>query len=145
MLPGVAKDRAFLSMYREKIANVPLFSGLSDREIRTLAQRADQVAVPKGTTIVTEGASGGEFYVLLSGGAKVTRGDRTVRKLGPGDSFGELALSAGTPRRASVTTTEPSDLMVLMRRDFIALLDDFPKMTRKMLSALAAWVADQEA
>jgi CRP-like cAMP-binding protein len=132
-------------MYREKIANVPLFSGLSDREIRTLAQRADQVTVPKGTTIVTEGANGGEFYVLLSGGAKVTRSGRTVRKLGPGDSFGELALIAGSPRRASVTTTEASDLMLLMRRDFLGLLDEFPKMTRKMLSALAAWVADREA
>jgi len=53
-------------------------------------------------------------------------------------------LLAGTPRRATVTTTEPSDVMVLVRRDFIALLDDFPRMTRKMLTALAAWVAVRE-
>jgi CRP-like cAMP-binding protein len=131
-------------MYREKIADVPMFSGLSDREIRSLAQRADQVSVPAGTKVVTEGTTGREFFVLLTGGAKVSRRGRTLRKLGPGDSFGELALIAGTPRGATVTTTEPSEMMVLMSRDFLALLDDFPRMTRKILTALAAWVAAEE-
>jgi CRP-like cAMP-binding protein len=140
----VAKDRAFLQMYRERISNVPLFSGLSDRELRSLAQRAEQVSVPKQTALVTEGAAGVEFFVLLSGAAKVTRHGRTLRKLGPGDSFGELALIAGTPRRATVTTTEPSDVMVLVRSDFIVLLDKFPRMTRKMLTSLATWVAERE-
>jgi CRP-like cAMP-binding protein len=140
----VAKDRAFLQMYRERIANVPLFSGLSDRELRSLSHRAEQVSVPESTTVVTEGEAGNEFFVLLQGAAKITKRGRTVRKLGPGDSFGELALIAGTPRNATVTTTEPSELMVLMRRDFIALLDDFPKMTRKMLTALAAWAAERD-
>ena len=140
----MARDRAFLQMYREKIAEVPMFSGLSDRELRTLAQRAEQVSVPKGAAVVTEGEIGREFFVLLSGGAKVTRNGRTLRKLGPGDSFGELALIAGTPRGATVTTTEPSEIMVLLRRDFLVLLDEFPRMTRKILTALAAWVAARE-
>jgi CRP-like cAMP-binding protein len=131
-------------MYRERISSVPLFSGLSDREVRSLAQRAERVSVPQGTTIVTEGERGFDFFVLLSGGAKVTRRGRTVHKLGAGDSFGELALIAGTPRRATVTTTEPCEVMVLARRDFIALLDDFPRMTRKILTALAEWVAERE-
>jgi CRP-like cAMP-binding protein len=131
-------------MYRERVSTVPLFSGLSDRDLRRLAQLAEQVSVPEDTTLVTEGASGVEFFVILAGAAKVTRRGRTVRKLGPGDSFGELALLAGTPRRASVTTTEPSELMVLVRRDLIALLDDFPAMARKMLTSLAEWVAERE-
>lgn len=140
----MARDRAFLQMYRERLTNVPLFSGLSDRELRSLAKRAEQVSVPKGTTLVTEGKTGVEFFVILSGAAKVTRGGRNLRKLGTGDSFGELALIAGTPRRATVTTTEPSEIMVLVRRDFIALLDEFPGMTRKLLTSLAAWVAERE-
>jgi CRP-like cAMP-binding protein len=85
-----------------------------------------------------------EFFVLMSGHAKVTKRGRTVAKLGPGDSFGELALLAGTPRRATVTTTEPTELMVLVRNDLLALLDDFPRMARKMLTALATWVAENE-
>lgn len=138
------KDRAFLTMYRERIATVPLFSGLSDREVRSLAQRAEQVSLPEGMTVVQEGTSGNEFFVLLKGGAKVTKRGRSVGKLGPGDSFGELALIAGTPRAATITITEPSELMVLARRDFIALLDDFPQMTRKLLTGLAAWIAERE-
>jgi CRP-like cAMP-binding protein len=140
----MAGDREFLKMYRERIANVPLFSGLSDRELRNLAQRAERVSLPEGATIVKEGASGSEFFVLMSGAAKITRRGRTVRRLRPGDSFGELALLAGTPRNATVTTTEPSEVMILLRRDFIALLDDVPRMTRKMLTALATWVAARE-
>jgi CRP/FNR family transcriptional regulator, cyclic AMP receptor protein len=143
-LPRVAKDRAFLQMYRERIADIPLFSGLSDRELRSLAHRAEQVSVPTGTAVVTEGTNGVEFFVVMSGSAKVTRRGRMLTKLGPGDSFGELALLAGTPRRATVTTMEPTELMVLVRSDLVALLDDFPRMTRKMLTALATWVAERD-
>jgi CRP-like cAMP-binding protein len=131
-------------MYRERIAEVPLFSGLSAREVRSLAQRSRELSFPGDKTIVAEGARGVEFFVLLSGNANVTRGGRTVGRLGPGDSFGELALIAGTTRQATVTSTEPCELMVLMRPDFLALLDEFPRMTRKMLTALATWVTDQE-
>jgi CRP-like cAMP-binding protein len=140
----VARDRQYLQMYRERIKNIPLFSGLSDRELRSLAHRAEQVPLPSGTAVVTEGQNGVEFFVLMSGSAKVTRRGRTVGKLAPGDSFGELALLAGTPRRATVTTTEPSELMVLVRSDLVALLDDFPRMARKMLTALATWVAERD-
>jgi len=131
-------------MYSERVANVPLFSGLSKREVRSLAQRAREVSLPAGRVIVAEGGRGVEFFVLLSGEAEVTRRGRTVGKLGTGDSFGELALIAGTSRQATVTTTAPSELMVVMRPDFLALLDEFPLMTRKMLTALATWVADQD-
>jgi CRP-like cAMP-binding protein len=140
----MARDRKYLQMYRERIANIPLFSGLSDRELRSLAHRAEQVSLPSGTAVVTEGENGVEFFVVMSGSAKVTRRGRIVAKLAPGDSFGELALLAGTPRRATVTTTEPSELMVLVRGDLVALLDDFPRMARKMLTALATWVAERD-
>lgn len=139
----MAKNRALMQMYRERISEVPLFSGLSVREVRSLAQRSRELTFPAEKTIVVEGARGVEFFVLLSGKANVTRRGRTVGTLGPGDSFGELALIAGTARQATVTTTEPCELMVLMRPDFLALLDEFPNMTRKMLTALATWVAAQ--
>ncbi len=140
----MARDRAFLQMYRDRVSDIPMFSGLSDRELRSLAQRAEQISLPAGTEVVTEGAAGVEFFVVMTGGAKVTKRGRTVAKLGPGDSFGELALLAGTPRRATVTTTEPTELMVLVRNHLVALLEDFPRMTRKMLIALATWVAERE-
>jgi CRP-like cAMP-binding protein len=130
-------------MYRERIAHVPLFSGLSDKELRTLAQRAEQISLAADTTLVSEGEPGNQFFVLLTGGATVVKQGKTVHRLAPGDSFGELALITGTPRTASVITTEASEVMMLLRRDFIALLDDFPQMTRKMLTALANWVSEQ--
>jgi len=51
----MARDRQYLQMYRERIANIPLFSGLSDRELRSLAHRAEQVSLPSATEVVTEG------------------------------------------------------------------------------------------
>jgi CRP-like cAMP-binding protein len=47
---------------------------------------------------------------------------RTVRTLGPGDAFGELALIFGVPRTATVTATEPLETAVLGRQDFAALV-----------------------
>lgn len=143
MLRAVASDRAFLKLYRDRVAVVPLFSGLSDKELRSLAKRADQLSVVEGSVLVAEGGYGSEFFVLLSGAAKVTKNGRTIRKLGPGDSFGELGLIADLPRTASVVITEPSELMVLARPDFNKLLDEFPRVSRKMLASLAALFAEK--
>ncbi len=141
----MARDREFLQMYREQLANVPLFSGLSDRELRSLAKRAEQVSVAKGTALVTEGRIGVEFFVILVGSREghATAGDlaqarnrRLLRRArvdrghaetGDGDYHrAERSHGVGAPRLS------------------VALLDEFPGVTRKLLISLAAWVSRTE-
>ena len=81
-----------------------------------MARATDEVSVPAGKDIVTQGSLGHEFYLIVDGKAEVSRDGTTVAELGPGQYFGELALLDGAVRNATVTATEPTDLLVLGQR-----------------------------
>jgi CRP-like cAMP-binding protein len=119
------------------IRHVPLFGQLSKSEISEVAKIADEVDVKEGRVLTREGDRGNEFFVLLSGGAEVKQGGRRVNLLGPGDFFGEIALVSRSPRTATVTTTAPSDLLVITGTNFRALLDHSPRIQLRVLEALA--------
>jgi CRP-like cAMP-binding protein len=79
--------------------------------------------VPAGETLFSQGEIAREFYVLLQGAARVERGVETIRTLGPGDFFGEIALVTRSRRTATVTATEPSRLVVYDEPAFRQLLE----------------------
>ncbi len=121
----------------EQLAAVPLLSGCSRADLRRIERASDQVQVESGRVLCTEGELGREAFVLLSGGAEVRRDGEVVAELGPGDWVGELALLDGGPRTATVTTTAPSDLLVLTRGAFNGVLDEVPTIAHKLLVTLA--------
>jgi CRP/FNR family cyclic AMP-dependent transcriptional regulator len=120
------------------IKRVPLFSGCSKRELEQIAGIADEIEMPAGKALTREGASAHEFFVLAEGSAEVERKGRIVNTLGSGDFLGEIALITGVPRTATVTTTEPCQMLVITARDFKALLRRMPSLQLKVLDALAA-------
>jgi CRP-like cAMP-binding protein len=123
----------------EALQGVWLFSTCSKKELRLLAGICDRVSVPAGERVVKEGEPGREFYVILDGAAEATAGTAVIARLGAGDFFGEMALLDGGPRSASVTTTDESDLLILTRGSFMALLtEDAPSVAPKMLAVLGA-------
>ena len=75
-----------------------------------MAKRAEDVRVPAGKALVTEGETGHEFFVILEGQAKVTRHGRKVATIGPGDAFGELALLEKAPRNSTVVAETDMEL-----------------------------------
>lgn len=87
--------------------------------LEALSRGAEEFALPLGSTIVREGDRGDRFYVVFSGQVLVTRGQREVRRLGPGDSFGEIALLRDVPRTATVRTLEDTTLVTVARSDFL--------------------------
>jgi CRP-like cAMP-binding protein len=121
----------------ELLKKVPLFSLCSKRELEEVAQLADEVDLPQGRNLATEGATGKEFVVIVEGGADVRRKGRKINTLGSGDFLGEIALIAGIPRTATVTTTEPSHVLVVTAQAFKQLLRDSPSIQLKVLEALA--------
>lgn len=72
--------------------------------------------------MVTQGDAGDLYFVIEDGTADVVADGRTVRRLGPGDGFGEIALLRDVPRTATVSTTSPCTLVVLERDPFIAAI-----------------------
>jgi len=121
----------------ELISRVPLFVGCSKRELGEIASLADEIALPAGRKLAAEGAFGHEFVVIVEGAADVKRGGRVINRLRAGDFLGEIALVTGRKRTATVTTTEPSRLLVLTAQSFRTLLRDLPGLQLKVLDALA--------
>jgi CRP-like cAMP-binding protein len=116
---------------------VPLFGGLARKQLAELARIADEVDVPAGKVLITEGAAGRQFVVLLEGKADVRRGSRKLNTLGPGDFFGEISLISKRPATATVTAAEPSRIAVITPRDFTQLLRSSPEIQLKVLQTLA--------
>jgi CRP-like cAMP-binding protein len=121
----------------ELLATVPLFEGCSRRELREVAEVADEVVVPAGYDLTKEGAAGREFVVIVEGSADVRRRGRKVNELGSGDFLGEIALVSRGPRTATVRTTTPTHALVITAPAFRALLRKTPSMQWKVLAALA--------
>ena len=119
------------------LRDVPLFADCSRRELRQIAELADEVVVPAGTTLTKEGASGREFVVIVDGSASVHRRGQKVNELGTGDFLGEIALVSRGPRTATVRTTQPTHALVITAPSFRALLRRTPSMQQKVLEALA--------
>jgi CRP-like cAMP-binding protein len=121
----------------ELIARVPLFERCSKRDLAEIASLADELALPAGRKLAAEGAAGHEFVVIVEGAAEVKRRGKVVNRLRAGDFLGEIALVTGQKRTATVTTTEPSRLLVLTAPAFRRLLRNQPALQLKVLDALA--------
>jgi CRP-like cAMP-binding protein len=129
----------------EHLAAVPLFSALSKRQLRLVARHAQQVHAPAGKAVVTEGAAGAEFFVILDGRARVERHGKKVGALGPGGFFGDLALLDRAPRNASVIAESDMELARLGQRAFDELLETVPGFAKKLLVGLARRLRAEDA
>lgn len=124
---------------QEALARVPLFSHLSRRSLRRVADLAEEVRFMEGARVVKEGDPGDAFYAILEGQAKaVDRRGRTVNRLLPGDFFGEIALLDGGPRTATVVAETPLLVLEIRRKGFLRLLAEDPSITVKLLEHAAA-------
>ncbi len=75
-------------VFIDHLQQVPLFAACSRKDLQLVARRAEDVRVPAGKALVSEGETGHEFFVILSGQARVTRHGRKIATLGPGGAFG---------------------------------------------------------
>ena len=83
-----------------------------------------------GETIVREGELSGRFYVITSGEVEVVQRadskEQVIRKLGPGDHFGEIAALGNRRRTATVRTRTATSVLSLARQDFATLVEHLP-------------------
>jgi CRP-like cAMP-binding protein/CheY-like chemotaxis protein len=88
-------------------------------------------------TICKIGDPGDTMYIIISGGVDIIIEDKdgneqVVASSGSGDYFGEMALLTGEPRSATVRTTEPSEMFLLIQKDFDVILEKFPSISLSM-------------
>jgi CRP-like cAMP-binding protein len=137
----MARRDAFI----EHLQEVPLFAACSRKDLQLVARRAEDVRVPAGKTLVSEGETGHEFFVVLEGSARVSRQGRKIATIGSGGSFGELALLEKAPRNATVVADTDMELVVLGQREFAGLIDEVPGFARKLLAGMAHRLREADA
>ena len=125
----------------ELLKQVPLFARCSKSELRELAFEAAEIYPREGEVLTKEGRPGREFFVLVTGTARVARNGRKLADLGPGDWFGEIALLTAAPRTATVTATSLVDVLVITDRGFKRVVDTMPSIALKVLACVGGRLA----
>src|SRR5687767_9829038 len=123
--------------YVEHLRNIPLFQSFSQKDLEKVAKAGDEVSMKAGSLIVDQGQMGREAFVILDGTVTVKRNGKKVATSGPGTIVGELSLLDHGPRTATVTAESDVTLLVLSQRTFLAVVDDVPALSHKLLSSLA--------
>jgi CRP/FNR family transcriptional regulator, cyclic AMP receptor protein len=132
-MPVRAKDT-----YLDHLAEVPLFSAATRKDLQRIARASDEVEVKAGRVLVEQGRLGHEFFLILDGKAVVRRDNRKVAELSAGQYFGELSLLDKGPRTATVVADTDMKVLVLGQREFLAVLDDVPGLAYKILRIMAS-------
>ena len=127
-----------------ELQQVPLFSGLSQRQLKRLSRLFKEHRVKARRPVVKQGEmSGIRFFVISEGEASVSVDGREVRRLGPGDHFGEFALISRQVRAATVTAETPLTCQAIDFWDFRSFADDNPEVLWKLLEHVVGLVADE--
>ena len=124
------------------LAQVPLFSSCSSRDLGKIAKAADRINMVAGTTIITQGTAGKQAFVLLSGSATVKRNGKKIATVQAGAIVGELSLLDRGSRTATVVCETDCELLVVDARHLFAVIDEVPAMAHKLLAALATRIRD---
>lgn len=121
----------------EELRSLSLFAELGPAELEQVASWFDVEERDSGATLTQQGASGYAFYVLRDGTATVIQGDEEIRRLGPGDFFGELSIIGDGRRTATVKATSHVTVWNMFGTDFRNLEQHFPELAEKIRTAYA--------
>jgi len=129
----------------EILRGVSLFRELDDSTLRQLASDFVARDFREGAEVATEGVGGLNFFIVESGEASVSVGGSNVGSLGPGASFGEVALVDKSARSATITATTPVKAWALPVWSFRSFVETRPAVSWKLLEILAARLRTAEA
>jgi CRP-like cAMP-binding protein len=124
------------------LAAVPLFSGLTEEQLATVAGYLRRRRFDERTVIVRRDSPGDALYILVSGKVKVSyldeeQGETILAVFSAGDFFGEFAVLDGGGRSADVIALEPTEVLMLSAEDVHACLNAFPAIAIALLRELA--------
>ncbi len=123
--------------------NIPLFQGLSDKDMSALSGHAVNRTFKKNTIIIHEGDLSDSLYVILSGRVRIYLSDEEGKEvdlniLGAGEYFGELAALDNFPRSASVITLQESRFMIVSKKEFDSCLTTNPQIAVRIIDELTS-------
>ncbi len=119
------------------LSRVPLFAGVEPRHLERLARQFRDRSFPEGAVVTREGEPGVGFFVVVEGSASVSIGGEPRATIGPGDSFGEMALLDEGPRSATIVAATDLRCLALSGWEFKPFVEENPSVAWAMLQTLA--------
>src|SRR5687768_2307890 len=119
-------------MNEKRLADLPLFEGLDEEALRTVAKVAQEVSVSEGAELVREGDYSYELSIIDEGEAEVIHEGQVVATLGPGDVFGEAGVLTKGMRNATVRATTSMRLITLTGWDLRRLRGRIPELEARL-------------
>jgi CRP/FNR family cyclic AMP-dependent transcriptional regulator len=138
---GMATGEMPVAAKEKLIRNSVIFGGVDDELLRALVQLSRTRRVRKGTMLFQQGDEGDALYGVVNGLVRIciageSGKELTLGLMEPGDIFGEIALLDGLPRTADAYAAEDSTLLVIDRRQFMALLEREGRLARHVIELL---------
>jgi CRP/FNR family transcriptional regulator, cyclic AMP receptor protein len=127
-----------------ELKQAKLFQGLPESELRSLEKQMKIVKHPAGHEIVVKGENGVGFMIILDGEVTVATVQGKARKLGPGDSFGEMALLDHEGRSANIKADTDVSLATIPEWNFKPFLKEHPEVAYRLLQLLSQRIRQAE-
>ncbi len=147
MLMNIMNNRLRLTVaLMKQTASLPAFGDRDDLRVFDKKMMEDLVAAfrarppqtfPPGRMIMKEGDAGVSMYIVIRGRVTVSINGIVVDQVGPGGTFGEMALVDNAMRSASATATAESQLLSISRSDFLNLVKTKPGFAISLLKTIA--------
>jgi rhodanese-related sulfurtransferase len=140
---------ATLDDTRRRLSETAVFRDMPQDMVGEIAKVVEHRVLPPGAVIFERGDPGDSFWMIQSGRVRVFRSDQegveiTLSRLGPGQSFGEIALLTGELRSASVETLEETHALVLTKDQFDQVLKSHPEVSLTFIKQLSGWLKRDE-
>jgi len=115
------------------LGSVPLFSILSKRQLRMVAESGREYKYKPGHRLVEKGTTGDRCFLVLDGKVEIRKGDRVLTALSKGQFFGELSLIDEQPWAADVVAVQTTHCLTLSKGVFSTLTRRHPELLRLIL------------
>lgn len=103
---------------------LPVFAGMSRKELEMIARNLDETTVDAGTVVIREGKSNLAFWIVLDGEFELTLRGKVLERIAPPGVVGAPSMLDGVPAWASATAVTPVRALVASKEQFRVLRSD---------------------
>ena len=134
----------------ELLRSIPMFQGLTEDDLGALALTLVEQRFKAGQSIIEQGDSGSEMYIVATGHVNIFLPGESSRRvslkdIARGEYFGELALFDDKPRSASALATTDAVLLALSRETLSRYLTERPGAAMNILQTMAGRLRETNA
>jgi len=120
----------------DRIVAQPLFASLTRRDAEEFVQFCGVRHVEPGHPVVSEGGLASAFFVIESGEAEAVADGNRLRRMGPGDWFGEISIVNKSHRTATVLATSPMTVIAMTAFEFRRLQAEHPNIAETITQTM---------